>query len=83
MVRIAAQRQIYAATHVIYVDGSKVTQSVNPTSDLCCTLREWQVSPLCGNTEFYADAAFSTLRAHAAEKSVSYTHLTLPTTPYV
>jgi hypothetical protein len=41
---------------------------VSSTSDLCCALHEWLVSPLRGSTEFYADAAFSTLRAHAAGK---------------
>ena len=36
--------------------------------DPCCTLHEWLVFPPRGSTEFYADAAFSTLRAHAAKK---------------
>lgn len=39
----------------------------NSTSDLCCNLHEWLVFSLRGRTEFYASAAFSTLRARAAQ----------------
>ena len=45
-----------------------VPQSVNSTFDPCCTLHEWLVFPLRGSTKFYARAAFSTLRVHAAGK---------------
>jgi hypothetical protein len=44
-------------------------RSVNSTSDPCCPLHEWLVFLQCGSTDLYADAAFSTLRAHAARKS--------------
>jgi len=50
-------------------------QSVNSTSHPCCTLHEWLVSPPRGSTELYADAAFSTLRAHAARKPNSHNGL--------
>ena len=50
---------------------------VNSTSDPCCTLHEWLVFPPCGRTEFYVDAAFSTLRAHAAGKPNSHNGLFL------
>jgi len=43
-----------------------VPQSENSTFDPCCTLHEWLVFPLRGSNEFYIDAAFSALRAHAA-----------------
>jgi hypothetical protein len=39
-----------------------VSQSLNWTSEPCCTLHEWLVFPLRGRANFYADAAFSTLR---------------------
>jgi len=48
---------------------------VNSASDPCCTLHEWLVLPLRDCTEFYADAAFSTLRAHAAGKPNSHNGL--------
>jgi len=43
---------------------------VNSISDPCCTLVEWLVFLLRGSTEFNADEAFSTLRAHAARQSI-------------
>ena len=54
------------------VYGDKVPQSVNSTSDPCCTRHEWLVFPPGGSTEFFAGAAFSTLRAHAAGKPNSH-----------
>jgi hypothetical protein len=50
-------------------------QCVNLASDRCCTLHEWLVFPPRGSTEFYADAAFFTLRAHAARKPNSHNGL--------
>ena len=43
-------------------------QSVSSTFDPRCTLHQWLVFPLRSSTEFFADAAFPSLRAHAAEK---------------
>ena len=57
------------------LNGSKVLQFENSTPDPCCTLHEWLVLPPRGSTEFYADAAFSTLRAHAARKPNSHNGL--------
>ncbi len=39
-------------------------------SGSCCTLHESLVFPLRSSTESYADAAISTLRAHAAGKPI-------------
>ena len=47
-----------------------VPQSVNSSSDPCCTLHEWLVLPPCDSTKFYADAAFPTPRAHAARNRI-------------
>jgi len=52
-----------------------VPRCVSSTSDPCCTLHEWLVFPPRGSTEFYADAAFSTLRVHAARKPNSHNGL--------
>jgi hypothetical protein len=52
-------------------------QSVNSTIDPWCALHEWLVFPLRGSTKFYADAAFATLRAHAAGKQNSQNGLIL------
>ena len=49
--------------------------SVNSTFDPRCTLHQWLVFPLRGSTEFFADAAFPSLRAHAAEKPNSHNGL--------
>jgi hypothetical protein len=47
-------------------------QCVNLTSDLCCIQHEWLVFPLRSKSKFYADTAFSTLRAQAARKPNSH-----------
>jgi hypothetical protein len=47
-------------------------QPVNAAFDPCCTPHKWLVFPLRGSTEFYADAAFFTLRAHTARKPNSH-----------
>lgn len=43
-------------------------QSVSSTDLSCCALHEWPVSPPRGGVDDFAIAAFSVLRAHAAEK---------------
>jgi hypothetical protein len=55
--------------------GNFVLRSVDSTSDPYCTLPEWLAIPLRGSTDFYADAAFFTLRAHAARKPNSQSGL--------
>jgi len=62
-------QQVSADLGSFNVYGDKVPQSVNSTSDPSCTLREWLVFPPRGSTEFYTNAAFSSLRARAAENS--------------
>jgi hypothetical protein len=54
------------------LERSLCPHSVNSASHPCCTLHEWLVLSLRGSTEFYADAALSTLRACAAEKPNSH-----------
>ncbi len=49
-----------------------VRNSVDPTADLRCGLREWPVLPLRGSTYFLAHAAFPPLRAHAAQNTDSH-----------
>jgi hypothetical protein len=48
---------------------------VNPVFQNCCGSPEWLVFPPRSSTEYYADAAFSTLRAHAARKPNSHNGL--------
>jgi len=55
-------------THVLRRSVKITPQSVSSTFDPRCTLHQWLVFPLGGSTEFFADAAFPSLRAHAAEK---------------
>ena len=48
-------------------EGRVCPHLVNSTPDLCCDIHEWPVEPLRGRTNFFAYAAFFTLRAHAAQ----------------
>ncbi len=52
--------------HIRHPDGDSVPHLVNSTPDLCCDIHEWPVEPLRGSTNFFAHAAFFTLRARAA-----------------
>ena len=49
---------------------------MNSTSDPYFTLQEWLLFPPRGTTEFYADAAFCKLRAHAGGEPNSHNGLT-------
>jgi hypothetical protein len=53
-------------------NGSKVPQSVNLTADPLCGLHVRPVFPLRGGIGFYANAAYSALRAHAAQNTNSH-----------
>lgn len=57
--------------NAVSASGRFVPQSVSSTDLSCCALHERPIFPPRGSTEFYADAAFSTLRAHTARKSDS------------
>jgi len=48
-------------------NGKRVPHLVNSTPELCRDIHEWPVEPLRGSTNFFAHAAFFTLRAHAAQ----------------
>ena len=64
--------------------STAINAPLSPTADIyACfsilkfglTLREWLVFTLRGSAQFYADAAFPTLRAHAARKPNSHNGL--------
>jgi hypothetical protein len=61
-----------AEVGVCDVNSRYVPQSVNLTSDPLCGLHERPVFPLRDGIGFYANAAYSALRAHAAQNTNSH-----------
>lgn len=63
----AATTNKCCVSNIVKCQRPECPHLVNSTPDRCRDIHEWPVEPLRGSTNFFAHAAFFTLRAHAAQ----------------